>query len=273
MRCISWVAVSSKAQVEKESPIEQRESNRLMIEALGGVEVAILEVPGQSREIISFEDACKRIEAYAQLRAMMDARSADLIVFRDMSRLGRTAALVNQVVSYCHEAGIAVYSRSAPPNSLIASEQAKSEGAIIMLSLEGALSQVEMMRLRERNIMGMAGRVKSGKFYNNIPYGYRKVHEPDGSETYAIVEPQAKTIRLIFRLYLEDDLGYLRIADYLNGLGIISPSGVSWTVKGTIKILGKALRYAGWAEGNKTGNRVYTDSAGEVGAYNQSSRG
>lgn len=262
MRCLSWVAVSSKPQTEKESPTEQREENQKIIDALGGQTVAVLEVPGESREIIGFEDACQRIDAYAQLRAHIDAKDADLIVCRDLSRLGRTTALITQVVSYCHRAGIAIYSRAAPPSSLDAAEQAASEGATLMLALEGALSQTEMIKLRRRHEYGMTGRVKKGRFYARIPYGYVKIFDNQGNDTYAIDEAQAAVVRLIFSLYLERGMGTLRIASELNRQGHASPSGGEWHYSGIQGIIGRVQRYAGWAEGNVRGARQYIKAPG-----------
>lgn len=265
MRCLSWVAVSSKPQTEKESPAKQREQNQRTIDALGGTTVAVLDVPGESREIISFEEACQRIDAYAQLRRHIDAKDADLIVCRDLSRLGRTTALVTQVVSYCHRAGIAIYSRAAPPTSLDAAEQARNEGATLMLALEGALSQVEMIKLRQRHADGMVGRVMAGKFYSRIPYGYTRVYDADGTESYAIDEAQAEVVRLIFSLYLDRGLGMKAIANELNRLGYEAPSGDGWSYSGMSSIFNRVPRYAGWTEANRSSKsgRSYLKARGD----------
>ncbi len=262
MRCISWIAVSSKPQAEKESLKEQQASNQEVIDSLGGSTIAVLEVPGQSRNIVSFDVACKTTPAYNQLRAIIEVKSADLLVCRDLSRLGRTTALVMQVISYCHRAGIAIYSRVALPASLVAAEQAKDEGGIIMLALEGALSQVEVIKLRQRNTVGMAGRTMAGRFYAKVPYGYRKAFSENGTESYRVDEDAATVIRLIFSLYLKDKLGMTVIANRLNDMGYTSPTDIPWSGVAFTSIIDRAARYAGWAEANVRGSRQYTAAPG-----------
>mgnify|MGYP001016390135 FL=1 len=92
-RAISWVAVSSKPQFEKESPDEQRKENRVAADRIGAEIVAVLEVPGQSREYMEYTEAEANIGAYRQLREMLKAGAVDLLIARDMSRLGRRSAL------------------------------------------------------------------------------------------------------------------------------------------------------------------------------------
>lgn len=262
MRCISWIAVSSKPQAEKESLKEQRASNQAVIDRLGGSTIAVLEVPGQSRYIVSFDVACDAIPAYNQLRDILDAKSADLLVCRDLSRLGRTTALIMQVISYCHRAGIAVYSLDAPPTSLDASKQAADEDALMMLAVEGALSQVEIIKLRQRNAVGMAGRTAAGRFYAKVPYGYRKVFSENGTGSYRVDEDAATVIRLIFSLHLKDKLGMTVIANRLNDMGYTSPTDIPWSGIAVTSIIDRAARYAGWAEANVRGNREYIAAPG-----------
>lgn len=63
LRCVSWEAVSSKRQAggDKVSLERQREVNCQAIEKIGGVHAVSLVVPGQSRSIILFEDACRKV--------------------------------------------------------------------------------------------------------------------------------------------------------------------------------------------------------------------
>lgn len=88
LRFASWAAVSSLPQAKKISLDDQLATNREHIERHGGQLVAELLVPGESRSIVLFEDACRRIEAYARLKEMIDAKAFDVLIYLDRSRLG-----------------------------------------------------------------------------------------------------------------------------------------------------------------------------------------
>lgn len=116
-RWVSWAAVSSLPQAKKISNEDQLAENRRHAEKHGGNVVAELVVPGESRSIVLFEDAARRIEAYAELKRLVDARAFDVLVYLDRSRLGRKASLSMSVVELCHSAGIATYETENAPTA------------------------------------------------------------------------------------------------------------------------------------------------------------
>jgi len=209
-RAISWVAVSSKPQFEKESPDEQRKENRVAADRIGAEIVAVLEVPGQSREYMEYTEAEANIGAYRQLREMLKAGAVDLLIARDMSRLGRRSALAQQVVGICHAAGCAVYLRSSPPQSLEASEQAMSLGSQITYGIEGLFAQIELINLRKRHEFGMLARIRSGKMPGKPPFGYRQV-----GDRYVIESTEAAQVRRIFDLYLNEGRSTHKISEII----------------------------------------------------------
>lgn len=91
-RVAIWAAVSSLPQAKKISLEDQITTGRDHARQHGAQVVSELVVPGESRNIVLFEDACQRIDAYARLKALIDAKSVDALVYLDPSRLGRTAA-------------------------------------------------------------------------------------------------------------------------------------------------------------------------------------
>lgn len=248
LRCISWIAVSSRPQTEKESPHEQRSANQSVIEQLGGTLVAELEVPGESREIISFEAACDQIDAYARLKGLISARAADVLVCRDLSRLGRTQALIAQIVAYCHAAGIAIYPRNAPPSSTDANEQIANDGSSILLAIQASLAEIDLRTFQRRHEYGMAGRVKGGKFPRGAPYGWQEVNGK-----YELDEQAAKTIRMaLLELYLYNGMTMSEIAEELTRRGRVNAQGDSdWTRGMIYNFLKQLTRYAGYVELNK----------------------
>jgi DNA invertase Pin-like site-specific DNA recombinase len=260
LRCVSWVAVSSKAQADKESPDEQRRKNMEVITRLGGELVAELYVPGQSRDIVVFTDAAREIEAYAQLQELLDSGQVDLLVFRDMSRLGRTAALGLQVAEMCHRAGVSLYNRSSPPSSLNVHDQRQSDAGLVVQSIEGAFAQIEVRNLRRRHRLGMTGRIKSGKLPNIIPYGYQKAYLPNG-DTQVIPDPdQALVVQEIVEMFLSGK-NYQQMSDILNERGVMAPGSDRWSPTAVRRILTRAWIYAGFTliRWNDTGEVIKAD--------------
>lgn len=82
-----------------------------------------------------------------------------------------------------------------------------------------------MLRGREQS-------VKQGNFIGSIaPYGYKKVIVPEGKKkchTLEIVEEKAVIVRMIFDMYVNQNMGRVNIAKHLNELGIEAPKGGLW---------------------------------------------
>ncbi len=83
----------------------------------GGQVVEELVVPGESRSIILLEEVCRRIPAYARLVQLIEARSFDVLVYLDRSRLGRKASLSMAIVELYHAKGLQSAKRSRAENS------------------------------------------------------------------------------------------------------------------------------------------------------------
>ena len=105
-RVAIWAAVSSLPQAKKVSLEDQLRVGRDHAAQHNAQVVAELVVPGESRDIVLFEEACRRIAAYEQLQGLINAKAIDVLVYLDRSRLGRTAALSMAVVELCKSAGI-----------------------------------------------------------------------------------------------------------------------------------------------------------------------
>ncbi len=215
-----------------------------------------LVVPGMSREYILFEDASREIEAYAELRRLLEAGAIQLLVFYRMDRLGRTNALCQSVVALCLSMGCAVYNLSAPPQSIEVADQRNDSSLSLMSSFAGWQAQDEMTVLRRRHESGMLGRARRGLMPGTVPYGYRK--DGDG---YAIVPQEAAVIRRVVELCLSGSSTYAIAVD-LNAEGASLPTngpkrGREWHKTTVRYILRKVWTYAGYAEINRRGDRPY----------------
>jgi site-specific DNA recombinase len=267
LRFASWAAVSTKEQFEKVSIPDQLRINREHAEARGGEVVAELVVPGESRSIVLFEDACARIEAYAQLRDMIATRAFDVLIFRDRTRLGRTVSLVTTVTELCREAGIMLYDVESPPDSLHA---AYSYDDQLIGAIKAVGAQREVAEIKRRHMHGMIGRTKKGRLSGQCPFGYKYVYDERGKFTAMVqVEPSATVVRCIFDQYLQG-VGTPVIADKLNRDRLLTPTGKTWTRSGVMKIIDNVWKYAGFAEYNRylwgtrrPSQRPYTRAKGD----------
>ena len=254
-RVAIWAAVSSLPQAKKVSLDDQLTQGRAHAERHYGQVVTELIVPGESRNIVLFEDACERIEAYEALKGLIKAKAIDALIYLDPSRLGRTVALIMAVAELCDRAEILLYELDSPAPSLEFKRPDYNDLLIRAIRATGA--QHEVRKISDRHESGMAGRVEKGKMPSNINYGYAPTFDDRGKLTgYVVVEDAAETVRMIVSLYLDSGQGMETIADRLNADGRPSPHGARW-VKMTVKgILNNVWRYAGFAELNvrsKTG--------------------
>lgn len=250
-RFVSWAAVSTLPQAEKISIDDQLRVNREHIASRGGQLVAELIVPGESRSIVLFEDAARLIHAYAQLREMIDARAFDVLIFRDRSRLGRTAALSMSVIGLCQQAGIAIYETESPPSEIT---HTASYDDMLLGAIKSVGAESEVRRLVERHRLGMIGRARSGKMPGRANFGYVIRYDADGVQYIEIEPVAADVVRRIYQMYLAGN-GTPRISDELNATGAPCPAANAWSNGSVRSILTNVWRYAGFTEINRRSKR------------------
>lgn len=75
--------------------------------------------------------------------------------------------------------------------------------------------------------------VQQGNFIGSVaPYGYKKIWVTEDKRkcpTLEIIENEANIVRMIFDMYVKENMGYTRIANRLDGLGIKPPKGKFWS--------------------------------------------
>lgn len=75
--------------------------------------------------------------------------------------------------------------------------------------------------------------VSQGNYIGSVPpYGYKKVKIKDGKKecpTLEIKDDEANVVRMIFEMYVNEDLGRTSIAHRLDALGIKPPKGKNWS--------------------------------------------
>lgn len=233
LRCASWEAVSSKRQAaaDKVSLEKQRAENEAAIQKVGGVCVARLVVPGESRSIVLFEDACRRVDAYRQLKELVDTRAIDLLVCYTHSRLGREISLCESVIAYCLAGGVAIYDCSLDP---------VIQKGDVMSAIRSWEAQTEVQRLRGINKHVSLGNFPPGpkpKFWN-IEY------TREGERVYTINEAEAARAREVIGLYL-------------SGLGMAKIGrSVGLSMSAVLCILDQAPNLAGYVRSTRGGKAI-----------------
>lgn len=264
-RTVIWAAVSTEEQAKKISLEDQLRVGREHAAKHDLAIVAELIVPGESRSIVLFEDACRRIAAYAQLRDLIATRAFDVLIYLDRSRLGRKASLSMAVVELCREADIFCYETESPPATLAIDD---NHDDMLVGAIKSVGAQREIIKLQHRHKMGMIDRINKGKFPAAVPWGWCATYATslDGKRLVQSVELDpvaASLIRQIFiDWYLAHGLGVMQIAERLNELGHKTPQGVQWHKQNVQAIFKKVYRYAGFSEVNVRGDRPYTRAKG-----------
>ena len=113
---------------------------------------------------------------------------------------------------------------------------------------EDSLRQARKFLNYTKNKMenGRKASVKEGKFVGRFaPYGYDKVKIQSEKGYTLVPNKDAEVVKMIFDMHLNQDMGTLKIARYLNEHGIKSPDGYAWQGQ-IIRHLLKRKTYAGY---------------------------
>lgn len=249
-RVAIWRAVSSLPQTKKISLEDQLSQGLAVIKRHGAHLAADLEVHGESRNIVLMEEACERIAAYKTLKGLIDARAIDVLIYLDVSRLGRTAALIMTVAELCTRAKILLYELDSPPASLEFSPP--DYDALLIRAIKATGAQHEVRKTSDKHQRGMIGRVMAGLFPAKPNYGYIEIFKVTGEHDHYEVDPvKMATVLRIIDLYLERGWGHRAITEELNAAGDESPDGGYWGYSSVSSILRHIWQYAGFGELNR----------------------
>lgn len=157
----------------------------------------------------------------------------DMIITKSISRFARNTMLLLETTRLLKSLNVDVYFEEQNMHSL------SSDGEL-MLTLLASFAEEEIVSMSNNVRWKINKFFEEGKVWGMHDFfGYKVV---DGN--YEINEEEAKLVRLIFKLFIEENMGYQRIADYLNEKGIPSPQGKKWffaVVRGIVR----NITYAG----------------------------
>lgn len=109
----------------------------------------------------------------------------------------------------------------------------------LQMHILSAFSEYFRKQLASKVLGGMIERAKQGKHMGKLPLGYKI-----GPEGFEVDDEGAKIVKMVYSLYLDQNVGMRGIADYLNGMGLRGRQGNRWS-HATIRDILENEIYAG----------------------------
>ncbi len=190
--------------------------------------------------------ALKKRDEFLRMLSDSGGGKFDMLVVKDVSRFARNTVDFLVGIRKLRSNGIDVRFLSCSMDTL-----GESEFALTMFA---AIAQEESYNLSKKIIFGKKVSAKKGRTPPLI-YGYDKID----TYTLCINIIEAETVKKIFSLYTEEEMGLRKISDYLNQSGIPTKKGCSWTPKGVRRILSNSI-YCGILINNKTETLDFLES-------------
>jgi site-specific DNA recombinase len=133
-----------------------------------------------------------------------------------------------------------------------------------MTEMQTFIARQELKMSKKRMLRGRMKSVEEGNYLGaRAPYGYEILNKGKRDRTLKINDEQAEVVKMIFDLYINEDMGTKKIAYYLNSLGIKAYFGDIWTYSSINNIISNRV-YTGYIEWQKN---LVTKKMNENGNY------
>lgn len=169
---------------------------------------------------ISGLSTAKRPEFQRMMKDCMDGK-VDRILTKSISRFARNLADCVHCVRQLKEKGIPILFEKEGFSSM-------DSGCEFILSVLATMAQEEVNSLSQNIRWSLEHRNAGGNPSRMTRYGYRKGLDENGKKVWQIYEPEAKRVRLAFRMAAQGQ-NYRMILIALNNMEIKQGSGVRWT--------------------------------------------
>lgn len=163
------------------------------------------------------------------------AGKIDLIITKSVSRFARNTVDTLTTVRKLKDKGVEVYFEKENIYTL----DSKGE---LLITIMSSLAQEESRSISENVTWGQRKRFADGKV--RLPYKQFLGYEKGEDGLPKIVESEAKTVRLIYKMFLEGTAG-TTIAKYLSDNNILSPAGKKVWSESTIRSILHNEKYKG----------------------------
>lgn len=140
----------------------------------------------------------------------------DMVVIKDLSRLGRNNAKTLQMIDFFEENGIRVLTSDGRYDSLVDND---------MVGIETWVNERYVRDISRKIRSSLRFKIQKGEYLGKAPFGYKKSCLEKNK--LAIDESEAHIVRLIYELYLSG-LGYTAISNYLDEREYGSPRNLGW---------------------------------------------
>ena len=177
----------------------------------------------------------KRREGFKEMISDALAGKIDLIVTKSVSRFARNTVDSLVTIRKLKEHGVECYFEKEG----IYTFDGKGE---LLITIMSSLAQEESRSISENITWGQRKSFSDGKVH--LPYKHFLGYEKGEDGRPAVVESEAKVVQLIYRLFLEGKT-QAAICNYLESLGIPSPSGKSSWSKTTVTSILTNDKYKG----------------------------
>lgn len=160
-----------------------------------------------------------------ELKSDVSRGIINLLVIKDLSRLGRNNAKTLLFLDYLEENGVRVITYDGRYDSL------KDNDTVGIDTWYNERYIKDISRKIRANIRF---KIQKGEYIGNSPFGYLK--SPNEKNKLTVNDDEARVVKEIYKLY-QDGWGYSRISGYLNQKGYPSPSQSTWNPVGVRRIL------------------------------------
>lgn len=175
-------------------------------------------------------------DAFQELLSKIRQREIDVVIVKDLSRLGRNyldvCKLMDSIFPFMNVRLIAISEKY---------DSKYCQGGVMNLpaAFKSVLNEYYALECSEKLKKSCKARIRNGKFCGSIAYGYFLSDQ----SVPVIDEEKAAIVREVFQLYL-DGCSSLDIARALNQRGLLTNAGRKWTV-GTINKMLRNEQYIG----------------------------
>lgn len=149
----------------------------------------------------------------------------NLLVIKDLSRLGRNNAKTLMFLDYLEENGVRVITYDGRYDSL------KDNDTV---GIDTWYNERYIKDISKKIRANLRFKIQKGEYIGNSPFGYSK--SQNEKNKLIVNEDEARVVKEIYQLY-QEGWGYSRISGYLNQKGCPSPSKSTWNPVGVRRIL------------------------------------
>ena len=185
--------------------------------------------------------------ALERLRDLAAQVGVDLVLCYAPDRLARKYAYQALLIEEFARAGTEVRFLNGPTSD-------RPEDALLV-QFQGMIAEYERAQIGERTRRGKLHRARAGSVnvLGGAPYGYRYVRRSEHAEArFEVVEPEATTVRELFRRYVEDGLSIGELTRWLTAQGVPTATGKRRWDRSTVWGMLHNPAYAGRAAFGKT---------------------